>query len=37
MEHTSPEKVNQVFRKYLDPRNFSIAVAGDFAGAAAGK
>ncbi|MGZ4790011.1 MAG: M16 family metallopeptidase [Terriglobales bacterium] len=33
MEHTSPEKVNAVFRKYLDPRNFSIAVAGDFSGA----
>jgi predicted Zn-dependent peptidase len=32
MEHTSAEKVNAVFRKYLDPRNFSFAVAGDFAG-----
>jgi predicted Zn-dependent peptidase len=36
MEHTSREKVNAVFRKYLDPRNFSVVVAGDFAGAAAG-
>jgi hypothetical protein len=25
MEHTSAEKVNAVFRKYLDPRNFSLA------------
>jgi zinc protease len=36
MEHTSAEKVNAVFRKYLDPRNFSVVVAGDLAGAAAG-
>ena len=35
MQHTSADKVNAVFRKYLNPKNFTVVVAGDFAGAAA--
>jgi zinc protease len=33
----TPERVNAVLRKHLDPRNLTVVVAGDFAGAAAKK
>jgi len=34
MANTPADKVNAVFRKYLDPKNFSVVIAGDLAGAA---
>jgi len=33
MVNTPAEKVNAVFRKYLDPKNFTVVIAGDLASA----